>query len=48
MKENFELIDIMDDFDPCPSLLGIDWAFDNNMVLNLKKRQMSFETETCA
>jgi hypothetical protein len=29
---------------PYPALLGIDWAFENNTVLNLKKRQMSFET----
>jgi len=28
----------MDKFDPYPPLLGIDWAFDNNAVLNLKKR----------
>jgi hypothetical protein len=46
MKEYFEVIEIMDDSDPYPSLLGIDWAFDNNVVLNLKKRQMSFETDT--
>jgi len=26
--------------------MGIDWAFDNNAVLNLKKRKMSFETNT--
>jgi hypothetical protein len=44
MKAYFEVIEIMDDFDPYPSLLGIDWAFDNNVVLNLKKRHMSFET----
>ena len=45
-KVEFEVIEIMDDFYPYPSLLGIDWAFDNNAVLNLKKRQMSFETNT--
>jgi hypothetical protein len=45
-KVDFEVIEIMDEFDPYPALLGIDWAFDNNAVLNLKKRQMSFETDT--
>jgi hypothetical protein len=45
-KADFEVIEIMDESDPYPTLLGIDWAFDNNVVLNLKKRQMSFETDT--
>jgi len=36
----------MDEFDTYPTLLGIDWAFDNNVMLNLKKRKMSFETNT--
>jgi hypothetical protein len=37
MKVDFELIEIMDDSDPYPSLLGIDQAFENDVVLNLKK-----------
>jgi hypothetical protein len=45
-KVDFEVIEIMDESDPYPALLGIDWAFENNVVLNLKKRQMSFETDT--
>jgi hypothetical protein len=45
-KEYFEVIEIMDESNPYPPLLGIDWAFDNNIVLNLKKRQMYFETDT--
>jgi histidyl-tRNA synthetase len=45
-KDDFEVIEIMDESNPYPALLGIDWAFDNNAVLNLKKRQMSFETNT--
>jgi hypothetical protein len=45
-KVDFEVIEIMDDIDPYPTLLGIDWALDNNVVLNLKKRQISFETDT--
>jgi len=36
----------MDESDPYLALLGIDWAFDNNAVLNLKKRKMSFEIDT--
>jgi hypothetical protein len=45
-KVVFEVIDIMDDSNPYPALLGIDWAFKNNVVLNLKKRQMSIENDT--
>jgi hypothetical protein len=45
-KVDFEVIEIMDDSDPYPALLGIDWAFDNNAMLNLKKRHMSFEIDT--
>jgi hypothetical protein len=45
-KANFEVIEIMDESDPYPALLGIDWTFDNNVVLNLKKRNMSFEIDT--
>jgi hypothetical protein len=29
-KADFEVIEIMDDSNPYPSLLGIDWEFDNN------------------
>jgi hypothetical protein len=43
---NFEVIEIMDELDPYPTFLRIDWDFDNNVVLNLKKHQISFETET--
>jgi hypothetical protein len=45
-KEYFEVIDIMDDLDLCHALLGIDWAFNNNVVLNLKKQHISFEMDT--
>jgi hypothetical protein len=41
----FEVIEIMDDSKPYPYLLGIDEEFDNNVVLNLKKKN-SFETKT--
>jgi hypothetical protein len=45
-KADFEVIEIMDDSNPYPALLGIHYDFDNNAVLNLKKRHMSFETNT--
>ena len=34
---NFEVIEIVDDRNPYPALLGIDWATDMNGVINLKK-----------
>ena len=40
---DFEVIEIIDDRNPFPTLLGIDWAFDNLVVFNLKKKQMNFE-----
>ena len=40
---DFEVIEIVDDSNPYPVLLGIDWAIDMNGVINLKKQTMSFE-----
>ena len=40
---NFEVIEIIDDNTPYPMLLGIDWAFDNQAIINLKKKTMTFE-----
>ena len=40
---DFEVIEIIDDNTPYPVLLGIDWAFDNQVIINLKKKTMSFE-----
>ena len=34
----FEVIEIIDDSKLYPMLLGIDWAFDNLAVINLKKK----------
>jgi hypothetical protein len=39
----FEVIEIVDDGCPYPVLLGIDWAFNNSIVVDLKKRRMTFE-----
>lgn len=34
----FEVIEIMDDSNPIPALLGLDWEFFNMAIINLKKR----------
>lgn len=34
---DFMVIEIVDDSNPHPTLLGIDWAMDMNGVINLKK-----------
>ena len=41
-----EVIEIVDDSNPYPTLLGIDWAIDMNGVINLKKWTMSFERKS--
>ena len=40
---DFEVIDIVADTNPYPTLLGIDWAIDNRTIINFKKRILSFE-----
>ena len=40
---DFEVIEIIDDSTPYPALLGINWAFENQAIINLKKKTMSFE-----
>jgi hypothetical protein len=40
---DFEVIEIVDDSCPYPVLLGIDWDFNNSIVVDLKKRRMTFE-----
>lgn len=39
----FEVIEIMDDSIPFPTLLGLEWAFENLSLVNLKKRQLVLE-----
>ena len=41
--EYFEVIEIIDDSNPYPAFLGIEWALNNDVVINLKNRQMNFE-----
>jgi hypothetical protein len=40
---DFKVIDIVDDSCPYPTLLGIDWAFNNSTIVDLNKRIMNFE-----
>jgi hypothetical protein len=35
-KADFEVIEIVDDTTPYPTFLGLDWAFDNQTIINLK------------
>jgi hypothetical protein len=39
----FEVMDMVDKSIPFPTLLGIDWAFDNWAINILKTRKMIFE-----
>jgi len=41
----FEVIEIMGDKDPYPELLGIDWAYENYVVIDLNKDTMTFEAD---
>ena len=40
---DFKVIEIIDDSTSYPTLLGIDQAFENHVIINLKKKTMSFE-----
>ena len=42
---DFEVINIVDDMNPYPALLGIYWDIDNQTIINFKKRILSFEDE---
>ena len=37
MLADFKVLEIVDDLNPYPTLLGIDWATNMNRVINLKK-----------
>jgi hypothetical protein len=39
----FEVIKIMGYKDPYPALLGIDWDYDNYVIIDLKRDTMTFE-----
>lgn len=34
---DFEVLEIVDETYPYLTLLGVDWAFDNNAIINLRK-----------
>jgi hypothetical protein len=38
-KADFEVIEIVDDTTPYPMLLGLDWEFENQSIINLKTRK---------
>jgi len=40
---DFEVIEIVDDSHPYPTLKGLEWAFGNQKIINLKRREMIFE-----
>ena len=42
-QTDFQVIEIVDDSNPYPTLLRIDWAMDMNGVINLKRWKMMFE-----
>lgn len=41
--DDFEVIEIVDESDPYPALIGLNWAFDNMGIINLKKGHMIFK-----
>jgi hypothetical protein len=43
-KADFKVIKIVDGTTPYPTLLGLDWAFDNQAIINLKTEKMTFES----
>ena len=43
---DFKVIDIVDDRNPYPTLLGIDWTTNMNGVINVKKQNMFFEKKS--
>ena len=41
--DDFEVIKIVDNSQSYPTFLGLYWAFDNQLIINQKKREMIFE-----
>ena len=42
VQADFEVIQVVEDADPYPALLGLDWAIDMGGIIKLKKRIMVF------
>lgn len=45
-QTDFEVIEIADDSNPYPTLLGKYWAMDMNGVIKLKRWKMKFEKQS--
>ena len=45
VRADFEVIQIVEDGDPYPALLGLDWVIEMGGIIHLKKRRMVFENE---
>jgi hypothetical protein len=43
--DDFKVIEIMGEHDPYPTLLGIHWAYENYVVIDLKNETMNFESD---
>jgi hypothetical protein len=43
--EDFEVIEIVDDSQPYPTLMGLEWAFDNQTIITMKRRETLFEVK---
>jgi hypothetical protein len=43
-KADFEVMEIVDGETPYPTLLGLHWVFDNHAIINLKTRNMTFDS----
>ena len=39
----FEVIEIMGEMDPYPTLIEIEWAYENYGIIDLKNKTMTFE-----
>lgn len=46
IQTDFEVIEIVDDNNPYPALLGIDWSIDMKGIINLKRCKMIFEKKS--
>jgi hypothetical protein len=44
MKDDFQVIEIMDGTRTYPTLLGLDWVFENHEIINLETRKMTFKS----
>ena len=42
---DFEVINIVDDTNPYPTLLRIDWEMENQTIINFKRRTLLFEDD---